>query len=231
MGARVEGAAVGWTPTTLAAVPAALFDPPGRRGAVLVLHPDAPGWPALTAALAAHLLAGVAPSRPGSWWLGEAERHTVEELVPWVRQAWGVGKLAAVGVGPGGNAAVRLGFRRPDLFPVVGGIAGAFDLHQWHGRGTELDDLFDTPEQARQASAVLHLDPQRVPRVWLAADPADPDWRGADRLHEKLTAYGVPHHADLDATADDPQAFADAMIGPLLAWAADALQAEGRRLV
>ena len=227
----------GWTRTAIAGRPADAFDPPSRRGAVLYLHPRGgePGsdWPALTATLTAHRLACVAPHGGRSWWVGDAERHLVEAVVPWARQAWGVAKLGAVGVSMGGQGAVRLGFRRPDLVPVVGSIAGAFDFHDRHGRGDELDDLYETAERARQDTAVLHLNPASYPpHVWFACDPTDPEWRGNDRLHEKLTAYGVPHVADLDTEAGGHTwAYFDAMIGPLIAWTATALATEGRRLV
>jgi S-formylglutathione hydrolase len=229
---------LGWTRTTIAGVPADVLDPPGRRGAVLYLHPRGGelgcDWPALAAALTDHRLACVAPHGGRSWWVGDAERHLVEQVVPWARATWGVAKLAAVGVSMGGQGAVRLGFRRPDLFPVVGSIAGAFDFHDRHGRGTEIDDLYESAERARQDTAILHLTPQAAPpHVWLACDPTDAEWwRGNDRLHEKLTAYGLPHVCDLDTEAGGHTfAYFDRMIGPLVAGAATALAAEGRRLV
>ncbi len=230
-----------WSRVDLAGTPADVFDPPGpiagRGGAVLYLHPRggelAPDWPALTAALTEHRLACVAPHGGTSWWVGPAERHLVDEVVPWARQTFGVAKLAAVGVSMGGSGAVRLGFRRPDLFPVVGSIAGAFDFHDRHGRGTEIDALYESAERARLDTAILHLNPTAYPKVWLACDPTDAEWwRGNDRLHEKLTAYGVPHVADLDTEAGGHTfAYFDRMVGPLVAWAAAELAAEGKRLL
>ncbi len=231
----------GWTRTEIAGVPADVFDPPGpkaRGGAVVYLHPHGGAgggdWPALAVALGEHRLPCVAPHGGRSWWVGDAERHLIDAVAPWARRTWGVAKLAAVGVSMGGQGAVRLGFRRPDLFPVVGSIAGAFDFHVRHGYGGELDALYETAERARLDTAVLHLDPMTYPpHVWLACDPADAEWwRGNDRLHEKLTAYGVPHVADLDTEAGGHTgAYFDAMIGPLAKWTAAVLATEGKRLL
>lgn len=226
-----------WERVQVAGRPADVFDPPGRRGAAVYLHPHGgllgPDWPALTAALAEHRLGCVAPHAGTGWWLGPDERHLTEAVVPFARTAFGATRLAGFGVRAGGQGAVRLGFRRPDLLPVVGSLAGAFDFHEEYGRGSVLDDLYESAERARLDTAILHLNPTSYPpHVWLACAPADPWWRGNDRLHEKLAAYGVPHVADLDATAgDDPAAYLDARVGPLVAWTADALASEGRRLL
>jgi S-formylglutathione hydrolase len=212
-----------------------VFDPPGCRGAVLLLHPVSgpvtPDWPPLTAALNEHRLGCVAPHGGRTWWLGPAESHLTDVVLPWVRATWGR-SVAVLGIEAGGQAAVRLGFRRPDLVPVVGSLGGAFDFHRWHGRGTGLDDVYPTADAARQDTAVLHLDPQRFPpHVRFDCDPADGWWPGNDRLREKLTAYGLPHQCDLDTSAADPWAYFDRQIGPLVGWAADALSAAGRRLL
>ena len=57
-----------------------------------------------------------------------------------------------------------------------------------------------------------------------AADDAATFW-GNDRLHEKLSAMGVPHTAELNARA------AYEMTGPMLGFVADALAKEARRQV
>lgn len=181
-----------WTHTPAADV----YGPPAGP-ALLWLHAagehpaDVPGF---TALLAAHRLACVAPRATGGWWAVATERELLD--LADTGRVW-----AAAGIGMGGQAAVRLGLRHAGRFPVVAALDGAFDFHDLHGRGTVLDDLYTTRERARQDTAVLHLDPARwPPHLWVAADPAGPWHRGADRLHEKLTAYGVPHAADLDTT-------------------------------
>ena len=172
------------------------------------------------------LLAGrfhvVAPPADERWWSLASEPDLLALADPGRR--W-----AAAGVGVGGQAAVRLGLRHPDRFPVVAAIDGAFDFHDLYGRGTALDALFPSRERARQDTAVLHLNPAHwPPGLWFAADPAGPWYRGADRLHEKLTAYGVPHTADLDSTGP---AYVGKMLPALVAFAADALARESRRLM
>jgi hypothetical protein len=129
---------------------------------------------------------------------------------------------------PGRQAAVRLALRHPDRFPVAAALDAAFDFHDLYDRGTALDDLFPTRERARQATAVLHVDPHKwPPHLWFAADPAGPWHRGADRLHEKLTAYGVPHTTDLDTTGPG---YVEKMLPQLLAFVAAGLAREARRL-
>ena len=243
----------GWTLNDIAGKPADVFHPPGvdrPRFAVVFLHPVALETPtdniAWTAELARHGLACCAPHGMRSWWVDRvcpefdpeltSERHILDNVVPWVRERWQLGTkpLAAVGISMGGQGAVRLGFRRPDVFPVVGSIAGAFDMQEYFGQGSPLDEMYPDAEACRQDTAILQLDPARCPpHVWFTCDPTDMPWyRGNDRLHEKLSAYGLPHTADLDTSAGGHTwDYFDAMAGPLFAFVAAALAQEGRRLM
>jgi S-formylglutathione hydrolase len=233
----------GWSRVEIGGKPADAFEPVGGRFALLFLHPHGGPTPAGNAILAAelrrHRLRCVAPHDGQSWWVDRVcpefdltmtpERHLLDHVVPWIEARWNPGPrgIAAAGIGMGGQAAVRLGLRHPDRFPVVASAAGAFDFHEWHGRGTPLDEMYPTRERARQDTAVLQLDPHRwPPHVWFACDPDDEWYRGNDRLDEKLTAYGVPHVANLDTRASP-----DALAAPMLAFVADALERESRRLV
>jgi S-formylglutathione hydrolase len=182
-----------------------------------------------------HRLPCVAPRGGRSWWVDRVcpefdptltgERHLLDGVVPWVLARWALGPRAVgvAGVGTGGQGAVRLAFRRPDRFPVAASLNGAFDFHDWHGRGTPLDEMYPTRERARQDTAILHLDPHHwPPHLWFACGPDSEWYRGNDRLHEKLTAYGVPHAADLDTGAD---------VGAMLQFVVAGLEREARRLV
>ncbi|HVL16161.1 MAG TPA: hypothetical protein VM529_26555, partial [Gemmata sp.] len=121
---------------------------------------------------------------------------------------------------------VRLGFRHPERAPVVASAAGAFDFHERYGAGTPLDDMYPSREHARQDTAILQIDAHRWPaHVWFACPPGHEWYRGNDRLREKLAAVGVPHAADLD-TPSPPAA----LVAPMLAFAAAALDRESRRL-
>jgi S-formylglutathione hydrolase FrmB len=63
--------------------------------------------------------------------------------------------------------------------------------------------MYDSKEQCRQDTALMHIHPSHYPpHIFFAIDPDDEDWyRGNDRLHEKLGALGVPHEADLTTRA------------------------------
>lgn len=230
-----------WQRVEVAGKPADVFEPdaPARRAALLYLHDlagESPaGWPAFTALLRRFGLACVAPLTGPSWWVDRVcpafdpeltpEHHVLRNVVPWAEARWGLGPrgLAVAGVGMGGQGAVRLGLKYPDRFPVVASLDGAFDVHELHGRGTVLDEMYDSRERCRQDTAVLQVQPfDWPPHLWFACDPASEWHRGNDRLHEKLAALGVPHTAELDAPAD-----ADRMLG----FVAAALERESRRLV
>ncbi len=242
----------GWAREAIAGKPADVFDPPGGaapRFAVLYLHPVGLEMPsdneAYTAELARHGLACCAPHGARSWWADRvcpefdpaltAERHLLGNVLPWMQDRWRLGPraVAAAGISMGGQGVVRLGFKHPEVCPVVASVAGAFDYHELYGRGTPLDEMYDSKEQCRQDTAILHIDPNRFPpHVWFACDPADADWyRGNDRLHEKLTALGLSHTADLETHAGGHTwAYFDRMAGPMFAFIAAALQKESRRL-
>src|SRR5438132_1550523 len=168
----------GWSRVEVAGKPADVFDPPAGpppRFALLWLHDEDAASPAdnaaLTAALTKHRLACAAPHGGRSWWADRicpefdpsltAEQHLVHNVVPWVRDRWQLGEraVAVAGVGMGGQGAVRLGLKYPDRFRVVASLNGAFDHHERYGRGNPLDAMYDTREQCRQDTAVLHVHP------------------------------------------------------------------------
>ncbi|MCZ2340249.1 MAG: esterase family protein [Bacteroidales bacterium] len=243
----------GWSRVALHGKAVDVFDPPGLaqpRGVVLYLH--SVGGESLaeeavyTAALARHGFACAAPQTMRSWWVDHvceefdvsltAERFLLDTVVPWIRERWnwGTRPLATVGISMGGQGAVRLGFRHPQVFPIVGSVAGAFDFHEWYGQGSPLDTMYTHREQARLDTAILQIRPSHYPpHIWFACDPDDTEWyRGNDRLHEKLTAYGLPHTADLETTAGGHDwSYFQHMAEPLFAFVATAVQQEGRRLL
>jgi S-formylglutathione hydrolase len=184
--------------------------------------------PAFTAELRARRLRCVAPHAGRSWWVDRvcpefdphltAERHVLDNVVPWI----GSRPVAVAGAGMGGQGAVRLGFRHPKRFPIVASLDGAFDFHERHGRGTPLDEMYASREHTRQDTAILHVHGHDwPPHIWFACSPASEWHRGNDRLHEKLAALGVPHTADLDTPGD---------VAALLAFVLAALDRESRRL-
>lgn len=210
----------GWQRHSLGPSSLDAFSPVSPPKFVLLdLHPVglelASSNPVLSAELSRRGLACVAPYGARSWWTDRictefsstlsAEEFLLTQVVPWIRQAWNVAPpaIAVTGISMGGQGALRLGFRQPKLFPVVAGIASALDFHEWYGLGTPLDDMYDSAEQARHDTAILQVNPHDYPEaIWFACDPTDTTWyRGNDRLHEKLSAIGIPHVADLDTVA------------------------------
>src|SRR5262249_23174536 len=133
-----------------------------------------------------------------------------------------------------GQGALRLAFRHPDVFPVAAGIASALDYHELYGQGLTLDQMYESKEQCRQDTALMHVPPVHPPpHLFFCIDPDDSDWlRGNDRLHEKLTALGVEHTADLTTQAGGhPWAYFNHMADPALRFLYQGLEKESRRLL
>jgi S-formylglutathione hydrolase len=200
---------------------------------------------AFTAAFFAAGVAVVAPHGRQSWWADRvcpdfdpavtAEKHVLDTVVPWVEANWNLPprSVAAMGVSMGGQGAVRLGLKYPDRFPVVAGIASAFDYHEWYGRGTPLDSMYRSKEACRQDTAVLHVHPTKFPpHLWFACDRGDEWFRGNDRLHEKLNAVGVPHTAAFETDRGGHSwDYFDANAGEAVRFCVAGLEKESRRLV
>ncbi len=143
--------------------------------------------------------------------------------------------VAVIGCGAGGQGALGIAYRRPEIFPVVAAVAPAIDFHLAMREGLEgsgvLWDVYDDVERARQDTAILHIHPLNWPRnQFFAADADDPVWYdGAARLHGKLAALGVPHEWLLDRV-DAARGFADAAAEAAVAFVVDRLGRESRRI-
>lgn len=220
-----------WTTAEVAGHPVEIYEPSGVGGsggpsgqqALVFLHPARPellrGREAFTRIFDELGLVCVCPHGGPSWWADRvypafdnrfsAERWVVEHVVPWLRDRLrGDGtnrpvRLGLLGVSIGGQAALRMAFKHPRVFPAVAALAPAIELHQLYGRGTVLDLLYDSKEQCRQDTAVMHVRPDEYPsQIFFSVDPEDVAWyRGGDRLHEKLTALGIAHTCDLNTSA------------------------------
>ena len=241
----------GWSRTMIGGKAADVFDPPRKpRFGLVFLH--GVGMETLaddavfTNLLAKHDLACVAPYGQRSWWLNRvcaefdpsltAERHLLDGVVPFFDVRWRLRprSLGVFGISMGGQGALRLAFRHPQVFPSAAGIASAIDFHEWYGSGFTLDDMFDSKEQARQDTATMWVPPvDYPPNIYFCVDPEDGDWhRGNDRLHEKLNALGVPHVADLTTTGGGHSwDYFDRMAEPVLRFLCEAMEKESRRLL
>lgn len=204
-----------WSRVAIGGKPADVFEPSQERPrfGVLFLH-DVDGGtlsrhPTLSPVLDAAGVACVCPFGDRSWWADRicpefdpqvtAERYLLDHVVPFFAARWQIGPPAVglLGIDMGGQGALRLAFKHPRQLPVVAALAPRIEYDDLYGRGTPLDAMYDSKEQCRQDNAILHLHPSNYPpHVYFAVDPADPWFRGNDRLHEKMNALGIPHQAE-----------------------------------
>jgi pimeloyl-ACP methyl ester carboxylesterase len=241
-----------WTHETIAGKPADVYQPaePQPRFGVLFLHPigneTLRDRPAYTRLLDELRLACVCPMAPYTWWTDRicpsfdptltAEKHILTNVLPFFAERWRLGprSIGLLGISMGGQGALRLAFRHPRTFPVVAGIASAFDYYEWYDFGTSLGEMYDSKEQCRQDTALLHIHPsEHPPHLYFAIDPEDADWyRGNDRLHEKLGALGVEHTIDFTTSAGGHTwDYFNRMADPALRFVHQGLEKESRRLL
>ncbi len=241
-----------WSTIDIAGKPADVYQPDLKRPSFGILYLHGYGLetlrdnPACTRLFDELNLACVCPHGQRSWWVDRIcpefdaqltpERHLIANMLPFFEQRWGLRPRAVglLGVSMGGQGALRLAFRRPDLFPAVAGISSALDFQERYGQGTPLDEMYDSKEQARQDTAILHVQPyQYPPHIYFCIDPDDEDWyRGNDRLDEKLTALGIPHTADLTTRAGGHSwDYFNHMAGPAVRFLHAGLVQESRRLL
>ncbi len=242
-----------WTLEKIADKPADVFEPEmaGRpRFGMLFLHPL--GLETLannrtyTNLFAARKIPCVCPHVGRSWWTDRAcnefdphltpEAHLLKNVLPFFEQRWNLKprSIGVFGISMGGQGALRLAFRHPQIFPVAAGIASAIDFHELYDEGGPLAEMYDSKEQARQDTALMHIHPyQYPPHLFFCIDPNDHPWyRGNDRLHEKLNALGVPHTHDLTTEAGGHSwAYFDQMAEPTLRFLTEGLEKESRRLL
>jgi S-formylglutathione hydrolase len=239
-----------WESVIIGGRSADVFTPADRPRFVLVFLSDLDGvtprddstW---TALLTAHRLACVCPAGAEAWWLDRvwapfdparsAEQYLLDDVIPWPGARFGLPPVAvaAAGVGAGGQGALRLGFRHPERVRVVAGLESYLDFHEVLGRETALDEMYPSRDHCRQDTTVLQIDAHAwPPYVWFACDPDSPWFRGNDRLHEKLSAMGVPHEVDFTSRAcGHSWTYYDELAPALVRFVTDSLEKEGRRLV
>jgi len=245
-----------WHTIDVAGHPCEVHAPPdpvaGR--AVLFLHGSgAPGgdppWlresTVLRDLLEAARLPVLAPRTGHSWWIDRIvpafdpnitpERFVVDAVRGEIARRFGVMPpgIALIGMHMGGQGALRLAYRHPQLFPIAAAVAPAVDFHLAMRDPDAYDDsdayaalwpIYGDVERARQDTAILHVHPLNWPRrQFFASDPSDWRWHdGAARLREKLVALGIPHTALLEPRTNATE---DA-----LRFVTTALDAESRRL-
>jgi S-formylglutathione hydrolase len=211
-----------WTEVEIGGKRADVFEPAGTnhpRFGILHLHGvgletlrDRPAFSRLFDKM--NLLC-VCPHGQRSWWGDRIcaefdshitpEKYLLNEIVPYFQDRWQLAPpaIGLEGISMGGQGALRLAFKHPKPFPAVAAISAALDYHDLYWQGTPLDTLYDSKEQCRQDTALMHIHPsQHPPHIFFAIDPDDDQWfRGNDRLHEKLNALGVAHEIDFTTRA------------------------------
>jgi S-formylglutathione hydrolase len=240
-----------WSQVEIAGKAADVFDPSGGRPRFGVLHLHGVGLtmlhdkPAFTRLFDELHLACVCPYGQRSWWADRVcpefdpvltpEKHLLQNILPFFQERWGFNarNVGLQGISMGGQGALRLAFKYPRQFPVVAGIASAIDYHDLYGQGSPLDAMYDSKEQCRQDTAPLHLHPVEYPaHIFYCVDPDDLWLRGNDRLHEKMTALGVPHEIDFTTRAGGHTwDYFNHMAERVIRFVAAGLEYESRRLL
>lgn len=241
-----------WSEIKLAGKTVEVYEPAGGkpRFGALFLHPlgleTLRGRAPFTKWLDTFRMGCLCPHAGRSWWLDRVcpefdshltpEKHLLDNVVPYFQSHWGLEtrSVGVFGISMGGQGALRLAFKYPRQFLVVAGIASAIDFQEIYGEGTPLDEMYDSKEHCRQDTVVLQIHPNQFPpHVYFCIDPDDIRWyRGNDRLHEKLSALGVPHTIDLTTQAGGHSwQYFDRMAETTLRFLNDGLEKESRRLL
>jgi S-formylglutathione hydrolase FrmB len=243
-----------WNVVTVAGHPCDVYEPPERNPhgyVVLFLHGVHLGRlvdkESFCSEFDRHGLPVIGPMTGRSWWTDRicpefdarltAERHVVENIVPYIADRWQTvaGRIALLGTSMGGQGALRLAFKRPQLFPIAAAISPAIDYQQrFYDEGeVTIPQMYDDPEQARQDTATLHVHPLNWPRnIWFCSDPADERWHeSAQRLHMKLYSLGIMHECDLETShGGHGWDFYNHMAARAVSFIAERLDQERRRV-
>jgi S-formylglutathione hydrolase FrmB len=243
-----------WSETFVAGHPCDLFEPDQpseERFVVIYLHgvhlTRLVGNAAFSGVFEQHGLRVIAPRTGRSWWTDRvcaefdasltAERFVREHVLAEIAQRWDARppQIGLLGTSMGGQGALRLAYKYPQLFPVVAALAPAIDYYKRMADGDEtLPLIYRDAEAARQDSAILHIHPLNWPRnQFFACDPSDERWfDSADRLRMKLYSLGVPHEADLTTTGGGHSFdYYNLMAAKAVGYLAERLQSERRRVV
>jgi S-formylglutathione hydrolase FrmB len=206
------------------------------------------GYPAFMREFERYGLRVIEPLTGQSWWTDRiwpefdpnisAENFVLEHVVAFVKERWNARppQLALLGVSMGGQGALRMAYKHPNVFPTVAAISPAIDFQKRIEEGIDrgLDSMYRDAEEARQDTATLHIHPLNWPRhQFFCCDPADTRWHeSADRLRMKLWSLGVPFECDLDTTAGGHSfEYASHMAPHAIGFIAKSLEQERLRVV
>jgi S-formylglutathione hydrolase FrmB len=245
----------GWSEIDVAGHVCRVFEParPSPHGFVVVyLHCSRvarlQAYAAFEQEFERHGLRVIAPVTGRSWWTDRicpdfdptisAERYVLDRVLPYVAERWDARppQLALLGVSMGGQGALRMAYKHPNVFPTVAAISPAIDFQKRIVEGVDpgLELMYRDEEDARQDSALLHIHPLNWPRnQFFCCDPTDYRWHGsADRLRMKLWSLGVPFEYDLDTVAGGHSfEYCSAMAARAIGFLAERLERERLRVV
>lgn len=167
--------------------------------------------PVMTTLFEQHQIPVVCPRGKKCWWLSRIceefdpvaspMQFVRETVVSWIEETLHVSppRVALFGISMGGQGALNLAYRHALQFPIVAAIGSAIDFNKAYGQGFPLDRIFESAEEARQESPLLHLHPLNWPKYqFFACDPLDKTWyEGNEILASKLSSSGVPFECDL----------------------------------
>ena len=212
-----------WTKITVAGHPCRVFEPtnPSPHGyTILYLHgshlENLADQPRITQQFEQHGLRVIAPLTGVTWWSDRiasefdptisVEKYLLESVLPYVKERWQAEppRMALLGPSMGGQGALRLAYKYPNIFPTVAAVFPAIDFHKKIEEGDPtLSAMYRDAEDARQDTATLHIHPLNWPRnQFFCCDPDDVRWwESADRLRMKLYSLGVPFECDLETRA------------------------------
>jgi pimeloyl-ACP methyl ester carboxylesterase len=243
----------GWQRITIDSHDCDVFMPANRNEhnfCVLYLHDvDAASLeqrPPFQSLLEEHGLPCIVPITGHSWWADKIvpefdDTTTPEQFVRTNVMRWIASNLdskptevALLGIGMGGQGALRISYKFPDQFPVVVAIAPDLDFHYHIRNGNEvLFAMYGDTESARQDTAILHIHPLNWPRhQFYCADPGDyHTFEGADRLRMKMASTGIMFDIDIETTVAQGEDYVDKMAPIAINYVAERLKKEWLRVV
>jgi S-formylglutathione hydrolase FrmB len=244
-----------WTQIDLAGHICRTYEPAaasGHKFTIVYLHcseaASLRSYPAFVDQFDRYGLRVIEPVTGRSWWTDRiwpefdsaitAEAYVLQHVVPYVHRQWKSAppQLAILGISMGGQGALRIAYKHPDIFPTVAAISPAIDFQKRIEERVDpgLDFMYRDAEDARQDTALLHIHPLNWPRnQFFCCDPVDVRWHGsAERLRMKLKSLGVPFECDLESEAGGHSfAYACHMAPRAIGFIAERLEQERLRIV
>lgn len=232
-----------------------IYEPPEpslHKFTVIYLHcseaASLRGYPAFGREFDRFGLRVIEPVTGRSWWTSRiwpefdpaisAESYVLDHVLPYIADRFAAAppRVALLGISMGGQGALRMAYKYPNIFPTVAAISPAVDFQKRIEEGVDpgLDYMYGDAEAARQDSALLHIHPLNWPRnQFFCCDPTDLRWHdSADRLRMKLASLGVPFECDLETEGGGHSfQYASLMAPRAIGFIAQRLEQERLRVV